>query len=79
VKSEVIHWVLKKPLAEQRKAIDETIARSVQALPQFLSGEMEKAMLVVHTSKPPRPKPVRIDPPPATPTAAATQVVAAKL
>jgi peptidyl-tRNA hydrolase, PTH1 family len=60
VKSEVIHWVLKKPLAEQRKAIDETIARSVLALPQFLNGEMEKAMLVVHTNKPPRPKPVRI-------------------
>jgi peptidyl-tRNA hydrolase, PTH1 family len=63
VKSEVIHWVLKKPLAEQRKAIDETIDRCIKALPQFLSGEMEKAMLVVHTSKPPRPKPVRQEPP----------------
>ncbi|MGA8515709.1 MAG: aminoacyl-tRNA hydrolase [Burkholderiaceae bacterium] len=63
VKSEVIHWVLKKPLAEQRKAIDETVLRSVVALPHFLSGEMEKAMLVVHTNKPPRPKPVRQEPP----------------
>jgi peptidyl-tRNA hydrolase, PTH1 family len=66
VKSEVIHWVLKKPLAEQRKAIDETLARCVQALPHYLSGEMDKAMLVVHTSKPPRPKPVRQEPPVAT-------------
>jgi peptidyl-tRNA hydrolase, PTH1 family len=63
VKSEVIHWVLKKPLAEQRKAIDETVMRSVVALPHFLNGEMEKAMLVVHTNKPPRPKPVRQEPP----------------
>jgi PTH1 family peptidyl-tRNA hydrolase len=69
VKSEVIHWVLKKPLAEQRKAIDETVARCVQALPQFLNGEMEKAMLVVHTAKPPRPKPPRQEQP-----AAAVQV-----
>jgi PTH1 family peptidyl-tRNA hydrolase len=57
VKSEVIHWVLKKPLAEQREGIELTIERSLKALPQFLSGEMEKAMLVVHTAKPPRPKP----------------------
>ena len=56
VKSEVIHWVLKKPSAEHRDAIAQTIERSVQALPHFLSGNMEKAMMTVHTSKPPRPK-----------------------
>jgi peptidyl-tRNA hydrolase, PTH1 family len=59
VKSEVIHWVLKKPLAEQRDGIDNTINRCVIALPHFLSGDMERAMGVVHTSKPPRPKPPR--------------------
>jgi peptidyl-tRNA hydrolase, PTH1 family len=59
VKSEVIHWVLKKPTAEHRDAIAQTIERSVQALPHFLSGNMEKAMMTVHTSKPPRPKPPR--------------------
>jgi peptidyl-tRNA hydrolase, PTH1 family len=59
VKSEVIHWVLKKPSAEHRDAIAQTIERSVQALPHFLSGNMEKAMMTVHTSKPPRPKPPR--------------------
>ena len=56
VKSEVIHWVLKKPSPEQREGLEKTIERSVVALPQFLIGNMEKAMEVVHTSKPPRPK-----------------------
>lgn len=59
VKSEVIHWVLKKPLAEHRTAIEDTIVRSLHALGHFVSGEMEKAMLVVHTAKPQRPKPPR--------------------
>ena len=59
VKTEVIHWVLKKPSAEHRDAIAQTIERSVQALPHFLAGNMEKAMMTVHTSKPPRPKPAR--------------------
>jgi peptidyl-tRNA hydrolase, PTH1 family len=59
VKSEVIHWVLKKPSPEHRTGIDETIARSVKALPHFVNGEMEKATVIVHTSKPPRPKPPR--------------------
>ena len=59
VKTEVIHWVLKKPSAEHHDAIAQTIERSVQALPHFLSGNMEKAMMTVHTSKPPRPKPPR--------------------
>jgi peptidyl-tRNA hydrolase, PTH1 family len=67
VKSEVIHWVLKKPLAEHRSAIDETVERGVKALPHFLSGDMEKAMLVVHTAKPQRPKPPRQEPPPTAP------------
>jgi peptidyl-tRNA hydrolase, PTH1 family len=77
VKSEVIHWVLKKPSAEHRDAIAQTIERSVQALPHFLAGNMEKAMMTVHTSKPPRPKPARpapaLKPPTDTePTTAAT-------
>jgi peptidyl-tRNA hydrolase, PTH1 family len=59
VKSEVIHWVLKKPSAEHRDGINETIARCIKAVPQFLNGEMEKAMMVVHTAKPQRPKPPR--------------------
>ena len=56
-KSEVVHWVLKKPTPEQRQGIEDSIIRSVKALPQLLSGDMEKAMVQIHTSKPPRPKP----------------------
>lgn len=63
VKSEVLSWVLKKPMQEQRSLIDETIARSLKAVPHFLSGEMEKATQIVHTAKPPRPKPERKPPP----------------
>lgn len=59
VKSEVIHWVLKKPMAEHREAIEDSITRSLKAVPAFIAGEMDKATLLVHTSKPPRPKPPR--------------------
>jgi len=58
-KAEVVSWVLKKPMSEHRQAIDNSIDRSVKALPLLLAGEMEKAMALIHTSKPPRPKPPR--------------------
>ncbi len=61
VKSEVINWVLKKPSLDHRLAIDQSIARALTALPHLLAGDMEKATLLVHTSKPPRPKPARPD------------------
>ncbi|MEY2782703.1 MAG: Peptidyl-tRNA hydrolase [Pseudomonadota bacterium] len=63
-KAEVVNWVLKKPMLEHRKAIDQSIHRSVQALPLLLAGEMTKAMALIHTSKPPRPKPPRPAPVP---------------
>jgi len=56
VKSEVISWVLKKPSAEHRTAIEDCIARSIKAAPELLKGEMEKATMLIHTSQPPRPK-----------------------
>lgn len=59
VKSEVIHWVLKKPAQEHRTAIDECVTRTLQAVPAMLVGEMDKATLIVHTHKPPRAKPPR--------------------
>ncbi|MGV3569335.1 MAG: aminoacyl-tRNA hydrolase [Ramlibacter sp.] len=58
-KSEVVSWVLKKPLAEQRIAIEECIDRTLKAVPALLAGEMDKATLIVHTHKAPRPKPPR--------------------
>jgi len=59
VKSEVVNWVLKKPAPEQRTAIEECVARTLKAVPAMLAGEMDKATLIVHTHKPPRPKPPR--------------------
>ena len=56
IKSEVIHWVLKKPSLDHRIAIDQSIARALTALPQMIAGEMEKATMLVNTSKPARPK-----------------------
>ena len=59
MKSEVIHWVLKKPSLEHRLQIDESIARARKAVPMFVAGQMDAATLLVHTSKPPRHKPPR--------------------
>jgi PTH1 family peptidyl-tRNA hydrolase len=59
VKAEVVNWVLKKPAPEQRTAIEECVTRTLKAVPALIAGEMEKATLLVHTSKPPRPKPPR--------------------
>ncbi len=59
VKTEVANWVLQKPAPEQRTAIEECVARTLKAAPFMLSGEMERATLMVHTHKPPRPKPPR--------------------
>jgi PTH1 family peptidyl-tRNA hydrolase len=59
VKSEVVNWVLKKPMAEQRDLIQDAIGRSIKAAEMLIQGEMEKATVQIHTSKPPRPKPPR--------------------
>jgi peptidyl-tRNA hydrolase, PTH1 family len=56
VKAEVINYVLRKPLAEQREAIDKSIEQSIQALDLLFAGNMEHAMMKIH-AKPPRPKP----------------------
>ena len=63
VKAEVVNYVLKKPSAEHREAIDKTIAQSLATLDLLLAGEMEKAMMKIH-AKPPRPKPPRPEPTP---------------
>jgi peptidyl-tRNA hydrolase, PTH1 family len=61
VKAEVVDWVLQKPAPDQRTAMEECIERTLKAVPAMLAGEMDKATLLVHTSKPPRPKPPRPD------------------
>ena len=59
VKAEVINYVLKKPSPEHREAIAQAIDRSLESLDLMLAGEMERAMMKVHATKPPRPKPPR--------------------
>jgi peptidyl-tRNA hydrolase, PTH1 family len=58
VKAEVVDYVLRKPPAEQREAIDKSVQQSMQALDLLLAGDMERAMMKIH-AKPPRPKPPR--------------------
>jgi PTH1 family peptidyl-tRNA hydrolase len=58
-KDEVVGWVLRKPLKEQREAVEDAIVRTLHAVPALVAGEMDKATMLIHTSKPPRPKPPR--------------------
>ncbi|MBA4060978.1 MAG: aminoacyl-tRNA hydrolase [Verminephrobacter sp.] len=58
-KSEVANWVLKKPAPDQRTLIEDSIAHSLKAHTAMLAGDMDKATLLVHTTKPQRPKPPR--------------------
>ena len=67
VKTEVVNWVLKKPSPDHRNLIEDSIVHSLKAYPAMLAGDMDKATLQVHTTKPPRPKPPR--PAAATPAA----------
>jgi PTH1 family peptidyl-tRNA hydrolase len=66
-KNEVANWVLKKPMLDDRIAIGQGLDRALKALPHLLAGEMDKATVLIHTSKPPRPKPPKpsLDAPPA--------------
>jgi PTH1 family peptidyl-tRNA hydrolase len=62
VKSEVVNYVLKKPSAEHREAIDLAIAKSIAASDSLLDGPMAQALARIH-AQPPRPKPPRATPP----------------
>jgi len=55
VRDEVVNYVLRKPPAEQREAIDKCIEQALIAVPLMLAGDMERALMKVH-AKPPRPK-----------------------
>lgn len=62
-RADVLNWVLKKPPLEQRIAVEQAVERGLTALPALLAGDTAQATLLVHTSKPQRPKPVRPAPP----------------
>lgn len=67
VRSEVVGWVLKKPPADQLIAIEQALDRSLKALPALIEGDMDKARLLIHTSRTPRPKPAPKTPSTASP------------
>ena len=70
-RAEVVNYVLRKPPAEDREAIDKCIEQSMAALPLLLDGEMERALMKVH-ARPPRPKPPKPPKPPDPTTTAPT-------
>lgn len=62
-KGEVASWVLKKPPQEQWNLIQDSIAHSLKYWRELVDGDMSKATNLIHTTKPPRPKPERKPPP----------------
>ncbi|MCX7691898.1 aminoacyl-tRNA hydrolase [Tepidimonas taiwanensis] len=64
VKAEVANWVLRKPPAAERDAIERAIDRAARALPLLLAGDVARATAAIHTNQPPRPKPPRPAHPP---------------
>jgi len=57
-RAEVAGYVLRKPPAGERDAIEKTIAETLAALDLLLAGELEAATMKIH-AKPQRPKPPR--------------------
>jgi len=57
----VADYVLGRPLPEARVAIDQAIGRALEVMPQIMAGDMQAAMLKLHTdpkpSAEPRPEP----------------------
>ena len=47
---DVVDYVLKPPRAEERAAIDEAMQRALKAWPAMAQGDMEDAMMALHTT-----------------------------
>lgn len=50
-RNEVVNFVLKPPLKDEKTAIDDSIIESAKLLDLMLAGEFENAMLKLHTKK----------------------------
>jgi len=48
-RNEVVNFVLKAPLKDEQNAINQCIDKSLEIVPQLLSGDFESAMLKLHT------------------------------
>ena len=59
-KDAVADYVLHKPSAEDKAAIDQAIERSLQVLPEMLKGDMQSAIQKLHSGEP---KPEKKEPP----------------
>jgi PTH1 family peptidyl-tRNA hydrolase len=46
---EVVDYVLKPPRAEERPAIGDALRRALAAWPAIAAGDMERAMMALHT------------------------------
>jgi len=49
---EVVDYVLKPPDADERAAIESAIDKALRASPDILAGNMERAMMALHTRPP---------------------------
>jgi PTH1 family peptidyl-tRNA hydrolase len=58
-KGDVVGWVLRRPPEDEMAGIVQSIDRAVKAFPALVAGDMAQATQLIHTSKPPRPKPPR--------------------
>jgi peptidyl-tRNA hydrolase, PTH1 family len=47
---DVVDYVLKPPRAEERDAIDQAMRRALEAWPAIAAGDMEGAMMALHTT-----------------------------
>ncbi len=56
VKAEVADYVLRKPPAAEREALEQAMQQSLRGLDDWFAGEMDAALQKVH-ARPPRPKP----------------------
>ncbi len=56
VKTEVIDYVLRKPIADQRVEIQKSIEQALSGLDLLLDGDMERATMKIN-ARPPKPKP----------------------
>src|SRR5262245_6684964 len=59
----VTEYVLHKPATEERAGIDAAIARALEVLPQVLGGDLQGAMLKLHTTPEPVAKPAHPEKP----------------
>ncbi len=61
-KNEVPDYVLHRPAAEEREAIDAAIAKAIEVLPQVLAGDLQGAMQKLHTQEIPEKAPTAKEP-----------------